>query len=57
MAYGTYNLPICEDYISAIFSTMLLTNGVMVAIIAINYILKDMTIRLITWIGYDTYSE
>ena len=36
---------------------MLLTNGVMVAIIAINYILKDMTIRLITWIGYDTYSE
>ena len=29
----------------------------MVAIIAINYILKDMTIRLITWIGYDTHSE
>lgn len=36
---------------------MLLTNGVMVTIIAINYILKVVTIMLITWIGYDTYSE
>lgn len=36
---------------------MLLTNGVMVSIIAINYILKVITISLITWIGYDTYSE
>jgi len=39
------------------FTTLLLTNGIMVVIIAINYILKMITIELITWIGYDTHSE
>lgn len=57
MTYGEKEWPVCEAYISALFSTMLLTNGVMVTIIAINYILKVVTIMLITWIGYDTYSE
>lgn len=37
--------------------TFLATNTVMVVIIVINMILKDITIRLITWIGYDTFSE
>lgn len=55
--YGDQDLPICEDYLGSLFTTMLLTNGVMVAIIAINYVLKMVTISLITWIKYDTYSE
>ena len=36
---------------------MIISNGVMVAIIAINFILKMIVIKLITWIGYDTHSE
>jgi len=36
--------------------TFLATNAVMVTIIVINMILKEITIRLITWIGYDTHS-
>lgn len=55
--YGQLELPICQDYFDSMFTTLILTNGIMVAIIAINYILKAMTISLITWIGYDTHSE
>jgi len=35
---------------------MVLTNGITIAIVAINTILKMTIIKLITWIGYDTYS-
>ena len=55
--YGDDALPVCEDYLSSYFTTLLLTNAVMVTIIAINYILKMACISLITWIKYDTYSE
>ena len=55
--YGDEELPICLDYFDSMFTTLLLTNGIMVVIIAINYILKMITIELITWIGYDTHSE
>lgn len=34
-----------------------MSNVVMVTIIVINIILKEITIALITWIGYDTFSE
>ena len=56
-AYGDEDLAICEDYFGSYFTTLLLTNTVMVVIIAINYILKMACIALITWIKYDTYSE
>lgn len=55
--YGDNDFAICEDYFGSMFTTLILTNGVMVSIIAINYILKMVTISLITWIRYDTYSE
>jgi len=53
----TKELPVCQDYFDSAFTTLILTNGIMVVIIAINYILKSLTISLITWIGYDTHSE
>ena len=47
----------CEDYFASQWTTLYVSNGVMVAIIGINYILKQLIIMLITWIGYDTHSE
>ena len=49
-------LAICEDYINSLFPTLIFTNGIMVLIITINVILRTITVMLITWIGYDTYS-
>ena len=37
--------------------TQITTNGITVIIIVVNVILKKTTIGLITWIGYDTFSE
>lgn len=60
---ATYNnakgqeFTVCQDYFDSAFTTLILTNGIMVLIIAINYILKMVTISMITWIGYDTHSE
>lgn len=47
----------CEDFFASQWTTLCVSNGVMVAIIGINYILKQLIIMLITWIGYDTHSE
>lgn len=55
--YGVKEYPVCQDYFSSQFTTLLLTNGITVVIIAVNYLLKMFTIDLITWIGYDTHSE
>ena len=38
-------------------TTLIFTNAVTVCIIAMNYVLKQIAMILITWIGYDTYSE
>lgn len=38
-------------------TTLIFTNAVTVAIISMNYVLKQVAMRLIAWIGYDTYSE
>lgn len=45
------------EYNDSLFPTLIFTNGIMVLIITINTILKMSTIKLITWVGYDTYSE
>lgn len=37
--------------------TLLFSNGITVFIVVINVALKMTSIELITWIGYDTYSE
>ena len=50
-------LPVCKDYLDSLFVTFAMSNAVMVTIIVINIILKEITIALITWIGYDTFSE
>jgi len=49
--------PVCENYISSIWTTMIASNAVTGIIVVINLILKTVTISLITWIGYDTHSE
>ena len=37
--------------------TLIFTNGMTVVIIAVNFILKQLTIHLVIWIGYDTHSK
>jgi len=41
----------------SLFPTLIFTNGIMVLIIGLNIFLRTVTVMLITWIGYDTYSE
>jgi hypothetical protein len=48
---------VCLAYNESLFPTLIFTNGIMVLIIGINVILKKSTVALVTWIGYDTYSE
>jgi len=43
--------------VDSLFPTLIFTNGIMVLIITINVVLRTITVKLITWIGYDTYSE
>ena len=37
--------------------TMFFTNGITIVVVVINVLLKQATIFLVTWIGYDTHSE
>lgn len=37
--------------------TLIFSNGITVFIVVINVALKMTTISLVSWIGYDTYSE
>ena len=53
--YG--GVKVCQAYIESLFPTLIFTNGIMVLIIGINIILRTITVKLITWISYDTYSE
>ena len=48
---------ICQEYQDSIFPTLVFTNGITGLIVGINIILRTVTVKLITWIGYDTYSE
>ena len=36
---------------------MFFSSGISVAIVVVNFVLKKITIFLVTWIGYDTHSE
>ena len=55
--YGDENLKICEDYWASSGFAFIISNVIMVVIIAINTVIRMAAIALITWIGYDTMSE
>ena len=55
--YGPQSQPICQEYIDSILPTLIASNSVTVIITVINIIIREVTIKLITWIGYDTHSE
>lgn len=48
---------ICSQYWSFNWWLLAITNGVTGFVVVVNTILTELTIRLITWIGYDTQSE
>lgn len=41
----------------AYFNVLFISNVITGIIVVINIIIKEITIRLVTWIGYDTHSE
>ena len=51
------SLPICKDYNASIMKVLITTNVITVIIVVINMVIREITIALITWIGYDTHSE
>ena len=55
--YGPNDDQICLEYYEQIMPTLIFSNGITVVIIAVNFILKQLTIHLVTWIGYDTHSK
>jgi len=57
MHYGALDVPICDEYISSQLVTLVTTNAVTGIIVVVNMIIREVTIVLITWIGYDTHSE
>lgn len=54
---ASIELPICYDYSISIFVTLAIGQGITGFIVVVNIILKTLTIKLITWIGFDTHSE
>ena len=50
-------LPICENYFNDKFNGITIGASISLIIVVVNTILKETTIRLITWVGEDTQSE
>ena len=48
---------VCLEYYEQIWPTQFFIHGITVIIVTVNVLLKQITIRLVTWIGYDTHSE
>lgn len=55
--YGTQEVPVCLNYENSTLITLISSQVVTLIIVVINMVLKNVTISLITWIGYDTHSE
>jgi len=36
---------------------LILANGIKGSIVGINFVMKSIIVKLVTWIGYDTHSE
>ena len=48
---------ICSDYEKKKFTTLMITDGIVLSIIGVNFLVKNVSICLINWIGYETHSE
>lgn len=48
---------ICAAYFSDVLWTTYLGLGITFSVLAFNFILRTIIIKLITWVGYDTHSE
>lgn len=57
MVYGNNGSQICLEYLDSKLTTFLASNSITVVITVINVIIRNVTIRLIMTIGYDTHSE
>jgi hypothetical protein len=49
--------PICSEYWSTRTMTIIAGTSVIVIILVINTILKEITVKLIKWVKFDTHSE
>lgn len=49
--------PICEEYRNYMLLVLIIGQGITLFLVVVNKILAIMTIKLIIWIGHDTYSE
>ncbi len=49
--------PICQQYWKYQWFLLTMTNVITGFVVVVNTILSELTIRMITWIGYDTHSE
>ena len=54
--YGENNIQVCKEYRDQMTPTLLISQAVSIVIVVVNVILKQITILLMQWIGYDTHS-
>lgn len=52
-----YQGPICDEYFRDIIISKLLGISIGFIIVGVNVVLKKVIIKLVKWIGYDTYSD
>eukprot|EP00354_Favella_ehrenbergii_P005353 CAMPEP_0170455478 /NCGR_PEP_ID=MMETSP0123-20130129/3432_1 /TAXON_ID=182087 /ORGANISM="Favella ehrenbergii, Strain Fehren 1" /LENGTH=116 /DNA_ID=CAMNT_0010718635 /DNA_START=417 /DNA_END=766 /DNA_ORIENTATION=- len=55
--YDGEKYAVCSDFFSSKGQTLILANGIKGSIVGINFVMKSIIVKLVTWIGYDTHSE
>ena len=54
--YGKNDVQVCKEYREQMTPTLLISQAISIVIVVVNVILKQITIQLMQWIGYDTHS-
>ena len=57
MGYGPNFTKVCQEYIDTKLPMYLASNSITVVITLINLVIREVTVKLIKRIGYDTHSQ
>lgn len=55
--YGDENLTICEEYENLGYKSIMINVGISLFVVILNEILTRVSVKMITWIGFSTFSE
>jgi hypothetical protein len=55
--YGEDNLKICQEYDNLGYKSIMINVGISLFVVILNEILTRVSVKMITWIGFSTFSE